>query len=58
LLSCVVGSVVGICLRIAGRNKPGEHIPFGPFLAGAGFLAMLAGVPVLLYGMAILMGQA
>ena len=44
LLSSVVGAVLGIALmvigRIANRDIP---IPFGPFLAGAGLLAMLAG---------------
>lgn len=44
LLSSVVGALLGIALiiigRIANRDIP---IPFGPFLAGAGMLAMLAG---------------
>ncbi|MEO6626578.1 MAG: prepilin peptidase [Burkholderiaceae bacterium] len=44
LLSSIVGAVLGMALmvvgRIANRDIP---IPFGPFLAGAGFLAMLSG---------------
>lgn len=44
LLSSIVGSVLGGILlvlgRLANRDIP---IPFGPFLAGAGMLAMLAG---------------
>ncbi|MCE3263298.1 MAG: prepilin peptidase [Pseudoduganella sp.] len=43
LLSSVVGAVVGITLILFfkhGRSKP---IPFGPYLAGAGMLAMLFG---------------
>ncbi len=44
LLSSVVGSIIGGTLllvgRLANRDIP---IPFGPFLAGAGMLAMLAG---------------
>ncbi len=44
LLSSVVGSVLGGALlligRLANRDIP---IPFGPFLAGAGMVAMLAG---------------
>lgn len=44
LLSSVVGALLGIVLiivgKIANRDIP---IPFGPFLAGAGMLAMIAG---------------
>lgn len=44
LLSSVVGALLGIALivvgRIANRDIP---IPFGPFLAGAGLLALLVG---------------
>lgn len=44
LLSSIVGAVLGGLLlmlgRLANRDIP---IPFGPFLAGAGMLAMLAG---------------
>ena len=44
LLSSIVGAVLGMALmlvgRIANRDIP---IPFGPFLAGAGLLAMLSG---------------
>jgi leader peptidase (prepilin peptidase)/N-methyltransferase len=44
LLSSLVGSVIGVLLlssgRLADRNTP---IAFGPFLAGAGLLAMLVG---------------
>jgi leader peptidase (prepilin peptidase)/N-methyltransferase len=44
LLSSVVGSVIGGTLlvvgRVANRDIP---IPFGPFLAGAGLVAMAFG---------------
>ena len=43
LLSSLVGAVVGICLILFkghGREVP---IPFGPYLASAGFLALLWG---------------
>jgi leader peptidase (prepilin peptidase)/N-methyltransferase len=46
LLSSVVGAVVGICLIIftkRGRNNP---IPFGPYLAAAGLIALLYGTPI------------
>ncbi|KZX59487.1 methyltransferase [Halioglobus sp. HI00S01] len=43
LLSSVVGAVVGIGLMIA-RNRGREvPIPFGPYLAAAGWLALLVG---------------
>jgi leader peptidase (prepilin peptidase)/N-methyltransferase len=44
LLSSLVGSVIGIGLiLILGRDK-NVPIPFGPFLAGAGWLTLLWGV--------------
>ncbi|KAF0206582.1 MAG: leader peptidase (prepilin peptidase) [Gallionellaceae bacterium] len=46
LLSSVVGAVVGITLIVAvkhGRNVP---IPFGPYLAGGGLIAMFWGAPL------------
>jgi leader peptidase (prepilin peptidase)/N-methyltransferase len=43
LLSAVVGSVVGIALiAFAGRSSQAA-IPFGPYLAAAGFIALLWG---------------
>jgi len=41
LLSSVVGIVCALLLKINHRLRPGGYIPFGPFLAGAGFLAMV-----------------
>jgi leader peptidase (prepilin peptidase)/N-methyltransferase len=46
LLSSVVGAIVGISLIVFtkhGREKP---IPFGPYLAIAGLVAMLFGAPI------------
>ena len=43
LLSSVVGAAVGIALVVFtahGRDKP---IPFGPYLAAAGFIALFWG---------------
>ena len=43
LVSAAVGALVGIIgIAIAGREK-GARIPFGPYLAAAGFIAMLWG---------------
>lgn len=44
LLSSVVGAVIGGILLLVGRLAHRDiPIPFGPFLAGAGMLAMLVG---------------
>ncbi len=46
LLSSLVGAVVGIALIVLtkrGRNIP---IPFGPYLAGGGLIALFWGVPL------------
>jgi leader peptidase (prepilin peptidase)/N-methyltransferase len=43
LLSSVVGAVVGIALMIVQRKGGSVAIPFGPYLAAAGFLTMLYG---------------
>lgn len=42
LLSAAVGSVVGIALIAGGRSRH-QAIPFGPYLAAAGWIAMLWG---------------
>jgi len=43
LLSALVGSVVGIALMVFRRHKKDTPIPFGPYLAGAGLLALYFG---------------
>jgi len=43
LLSAAVGSVVGITLIALRRQDLSTRIPFGPYLAGAGYLAMVWG---------------
>ena len=40
LMASISGALVGIALKMNHRLDPGEAIPFGPFLAGAGFIAM------------------
>lgn len=46
LFSSLVGAVVGISLMFI-KNKDGNlAIPFGPYLAAAGFLTMLYGEPI------------
>ncbi len=43
LLSSVVGAVVGIGLIVAARRGRNVPIPFGPYLAGGGLIALLWG---------------
>ena len=43
LLSAVVGSVVGIAMIAFGGRSSQTQIPFGPYLAGAGWIALLWG---------------
>src|SRR5262245_30914858 len=43
LLSAVVGSVVGIAMIAYGGRSSQTAIPFGPYLAAAGFIALLWG---------------
>ena len=43
LLSSVVGAVVGIVLIVLARRGRDIPIPFGPYLAAAGLIALLWG---------------
>jgi leader peptidase (prepilin peptidase)/N-methyltransferase len=43
LLSALTGAVTGLCLMALGRHGRKEPLPFGPFLAAAGFVAMVWG---------------
>jgi leader peptidase (prepilin peptidase)/N-methyltransferase len=43
LLSSVVGAVVGIVLMVLARRGREVPIPFGPYLAAAGFLTLMLG---------------
>lgn len=47
LLSSVVGATVGIVLIILSRLGRNIPIPFGPYLAMAGFIALLWGKPIM-----------
>jgi leader peptidase (prepilin peptidase)/N-methyltransferase len=38
-----VGAVVGISLILFGKRERDNPIPFGPYLAAAGLLALVAG---------------
>ncbi len=43
LLSSVVGAVVGLVLMGTGQLKRGKPMPFGPFIAAAGWIALIWG---------------
>ena len=43
LAASVIGAIIGIGLKISGGLREGRYVPFGPFLAGAGLVVMLAG---------------
>lgn len=49
LMASVIGAVVGIAMKFFGGLRAGGYIPFGPFLAGAGLTAMLAGPQAILH---------
>ncbi len=52
LLASVVGAAVGIALMMFARHGRDVPIPFGPYLAGAGVLALFFGKPLMaLYGL-------
>lgn len=43
LAASVIGAVVGIAMKVGDTLREGRYVPFGPFLAGAGIVVMLAG---------------
>ena len=43
LMASVIGAVVGVAMKFSVGLREGGYIPFGPFLAGAGFTAMIFG---------------
>lgn len=47
LLSSAVGAVVGIALILVGRQRRSQPLPFGPFIAAAGFIALVWGPAII-----------
>ena len=43
LMASVIGAVVGIAMKFSSGLREGGYVPFGPFLAGAAFTAMVFG---------------
>lgn len=56
LASSVIGAIVGIALKFNSRLRPGGYIPFGPFLAGAGFAVLFFGAQTMMQKFLILFG--
>ena len=48
LMASLIGAVVGIALKFTTGLREGGYVPFGPFLAGAGFTAMIFGPQAIL----------
>ncbi len=46
LLSAIVGATVGVGLLLARRAEWGSRLPFGPYLAGAGWIALIWGTGI------------
>ena len=46
LLSTLAGALVGILLILSGRHERGVPMPFGPFLAIAGWICLIWGGPI------------
>lgn len=44
LMASIVGLLVSLPLKMAGKLNPGQAIPFGPFLAGGGLVVIFVGV--------------
>jgi leader peptidase (prepilin peptidase)/N-methyltransferase len=43
LIASVIGAIVGIVMKFTSGLREGGYVPFGPFLAGAGFAALILG---------------
>lgn len=41
--SSLIGAIVGIGMKLSGGLREGRYVPYGPFLAGAGFVVLFAG---------------
>jgi leader peptidase (prepilin peptidase)/N-methyltransferase len=55
ILSSVVGAVVGISLIVFAKRGRDNPIPFGPYLAAAGMIALLYGPPLTRYAQGMLL---
>ncbi|MBU0826661.1 MAG: A24 family peptidase, partial [Gammaproteobacteria bacterium] len=56
LMSSVIGAIVGIALKIFSNLREGGYVPFGPFLVGAAFTAMIFGPDAIIESVLKLVG--
>ncbi|MDQ3057998.1 MAG: A24 family peptidase [Pseudomonadota bacterium] len=49
LMASVIGAIIGIAMKFSSGLREGGYIPFGPFLAGAGFTALVFGPQSILH---------
>lgn len=56
LIASVVGAVVGIVMKFASHLREGKYVPFGPFLAGAGLIALFWGPQRVMQAVLALLG--
>ena len=56
LMSSVIGAVSGIAMKVFSSLREGGYVPFGPFLVGAGFTAMVFGPQAILGAVLNLLG--
>ena len=54
LLSSGVGALIGLGLMVVGKAKRSSAIPFGPYIAIAGWIAMIWGEPILHWYLGVL----
>jgi len=47
LLASVIGAIVGVAMKFTTGLRDGGYVPFGPFLAGAGFATLFLGADTL-----------
>lgn len=55
-MSSVIGAIIGIAMKVFSNLREGGYIPFGPFLVGAGFTAMVFGPQAILNAVLNLLG--
>jgi leader peptidase (prepilin peptidase)/N-methyltransferase len=48
LMASVIGAITGIAMKFSSSLREGGYVPFGPFLAGAGFTALFFGPQAIL----------
>ncbi len=53
LVASVLGAVIGLGMKFGGRLREGGYLPFGPFLAFAGLVALVLGPERILSGLGL-----